>query len=542
MIKKRLKNKTGQVAIFVLMMFSLIFMFFGMAINIGMLVHHKINLQNAADMGALAAAAEQARILNMIGWKNYELRKNFKDFIYRYWVGFNDRHEAFPDPRSAKRRGNLARQGKWTDVMNTIPSYCFGDSSIFEPKPSEGFIACEVSERKGVPAKIIGPLPALIAAVAIEPISATLLTTLYLKAFQLTEETRGNWENYTRFNVNSAFTEVAEYQRRSIDIYNTYLNPVRKNTLSEILNRGGREIFPETPPTAWLNFANENAGFNPNRRPEELRMDHYVSPLFEVPVDYDELAQITVLNNLNENLQERLNIIPLRPQNGYINIRPIIPSFDVFYTTFNIRNDIMRPKRDNPIQVEQFIVGVEKDPNIKTFYSLMVKSQPELPFLPGLMPWELTAVAAAQPFGSRIGPAGNANDYTMPTRLGRRIPMIRIDEERTIDDTQVLHDLKVATATLEHTVQNRDEPILVPNEWDKRRYIFPDPTTKKDPSPVHFSDQVTTIETGAYPAARGSLFTSFRQRAGYSMKLVPIESIIEQLEPVVQEQLKTIKH
>ena len=72
-IKIKLKNTRGQVAIFALLMFSMIFMFFGMAINIGMLVHHKINLQNAADLAALSAAAEQARILNMIGWEKYQL-------------------------------------------------------------------------------------------------------------------------------------------------------------------------------------------------------------------------------------------------------------------------------------------------------------------------------------------------------------------------------------------------------------------------------------------------------------------------------------
>ncbi|MEK7790086.1 MAG: pilus assembly protein TadG-related protein, partial [Deltaproteobacteria bacterium] len=393
MIKKRLKNKTGQVAIFVLMMFSLIFMFFGMAINIGMLVHHKINLQNAADMGALAAAAEQARILNMIGWKNYELRKNFKDFIYRYWVGFNDRHEAFPDPRDRKRRGNLARQGKWTEVMNTIPSYCFGDN--FDEKGNRGgFKACEVS-KEGVSTEVIGPPPGLIAAMAIEPISATLLAALHLRAIQLTKETIGNWKAYSQININGAFNEVIGHQRRSEDIFNTYLNPNRADTLSRILNQVGRESFPQTPPPAWLNFANRNAGFDP-RRSEGFRMDHYVSPLFEVPVDYDELARITVFNNLNANLQERLiGIIPLRPQNGYIHIRPITPPFFVFYTTFDIRGNKMRPKRDNSIPVDDFIVGVEKDPNVKTFYLLMVKSQPELPFLPGLMPWELTAVAAA---------------------------------------------------------------------------------------------------------------------------------------------------
>lgn len=543
---------SGQVAIFVLMMFSLIFMFFGMAINVGMLVHHKINLQNAADMGALAAAAEQARILNMIGWKNYELRKNFKDFIYRYWVGFNDRHAAFPDPRS-RRVANLAFQGRWTEVLNTIPSYCFGDN--FRTADSGGLNACEVSEIKGVPAEIATPPKALIDAVSIEPLSAVLLQTLYQKSIALTEETRGYWENYTRDNVNGAFTEVVEYQRRSEEIYNTYLNPNRADTLSEILNQAGQEIFPETAPPSWVNFANQHTGFDRNR-PEGLRMDHYTSPLLEVPLDYDQLALKTVANNLNFNFTEafregRLTVTPVRPQNGYINIRPINPSFDVFYTTFNIRGGVMRPKRNNPIPVNRFIVGVEKDRSVKTFYALVVKSQPELPFLPGLLPWELTAVAAAQPFGSRVGPAGNSDDYTAQTPFGR-VPIIRVDEEQTIDNTQLLHDLKVAGGNLESLVENRDEPILVPNEWDQRRYIFPDVSTKKERSPIHFSDQVTALPTDSYPAARGSLSTSFGPdpegpagggpRAGYSMKLVPIESVLDQLEPLLQDQLRSIKH
>ena len=132
-IKNTLKNSKGQAAIFILMLFSLIFMFFGMAINIGMLVHHKMNLQNAADMAALSAASEQARILNMIGWKNYELRKNFKYFLYEYWVEYNDRHQYFPDPRpiyASRGAANLAHPGQWTKNPSrpfTVPSFCAGD-------------------------------------------------------------------------------------------------------------------------------------------------------------------------------------------------------------------------------------------------------------------------------------------------------------------------------------------------------------------------------------------------------------------------------
>jgi len=174
-IKDRLKSQSGQVAIFVLMIFSLLFMFFGMAINIGMLVHHKINLQNAADMAALSAAAEQARILNMMGWKNYELRKNFKDFVYTYWVEMNDQHRDFPDPFSA-RAANLQFQGPWTHNSArgnfTVPSYCLGKTF---GDPPGSMITCQ---KEGVPGTFVTPPSGIVALVGAEPISVAWLTFL----------------------------------------------------------------------------------------------------------------------------------------------------------------------------------------------------------------------------------------------------------------------------------------------------------------------------------------------------------------------------
>src|SRR3989338_3901367 len=81
-----LYSHDGQVAVLVIILFSFLFLLSAMVINIGMVIHHKINLQNAADMAAYAGAAEQARILTTIGWKNYELRKNLKELVFFLWV------------------------------------------------------------------------------------------------------------------------------------------------------------------------------------------------------------------------------------------------------------------------------------------------------------------------------------------------------------------------------------------------------------------------------------------------------------------------
>ncbi|MFN9066527.1 MAG: pilus assembly protein TadG-related protein, partial [Bdellovibrionales bacterium] len=50
MMIKIIKNKKGQVAIFIALLFQVLFLFFAMVVNVGLLVHHKINLQNSVDL------------------------------------------------------------------------------------------------------------------------------------------------------------------------------------------------------------------------------------------------------------------------------------------------------------------------------------------------------------------------------------------------------------------------------------------------------------------------------------------------------------
>src|SRR3989338_7563743 len=115
-----LQNQRGQVAIFIALISTLLFMLFGMTINFAMLVHEKINLQNAADMAAYAGAAEQSRILHIMSWKNYELRKVYKEILYLTWIRHNSRNRFFP--RSANQSSDTACK---TEPLH--PSICQGD-------------------------------------------------------------------------------------------------------------------------------------------------------------------------------------------------------------------------------------------------------------------------------------------------------------------------------------------------------------------------------------------------------------------------------
>lgn len=78
------QNQKGQIAIFVALIFQVLFLFFAMVINVGLLVHHKINLQNSVDLAAYYGAMKQAQTMNAIAHTNYQIRQSWKLLAWRY--------------------------------------------------------------------------------------------------------------------------------------------------------------------------------------------------------------------------------------------------------------------------------------------------------------------------------------------------------------------------------------------------------------------------------------------------------------------------
>lgn len=81
-----LKNKDGQIALFFVFIFQLLFILLGMTINITLVVHDKINLQNSLDLAAYYGASKQAEVLNAMSHINYQMRQNYKLLAWRYRV------------------------------------------------------------------------------------------------------------------------------------------------------------------------------------------------------------------------------------------------------------------------------------------------------------------------------------------------------------------------------------------------------------------------------------------------------------------------
>ena len=88
-MKARVRKKlhpTGQLSIFAILIFQVLFILFAMSLNIALVVHDKINLQNSVDIAAYYGAMKQAEMMNAIAHINYQIRQSWKLLTWRYRV------------------------------------------------------------------------------------------------------------------------------------------------------------------------------------------------------------------------------------------------------------------------------------------------------------------------------------------------------------------------------------------------------------------------------------------------------------------------
>ena len=85
-LQKLIQNSRGQIAIFVVLVFQVLFVLFAMTINVGLMIHDKINFQNSLDLAAYYGAQRQAEVLNVMAHINYQMRQNWKLLAWRYRI------------------------------------------------------------------------------------------------------------------------------------------------------------------------------------------------------------------------------------------------------------------------------------------------------------------------------------------------------------------------------------------------------------------------------------------------------------------------
>src|SRR6476659_7270993 len=119
-----MRRESGQASIMIGMIVLTFILFFAFVINTGMLVNAKINLQNAADLAAYAGAAVQARQLTQISYLNYEMRRQWKKFLFRIYVIGNMAQDGFPRTPGARGKMTYVPNNNTPAVDYGVPTTC----------------------------------------------------------------------------------------------------------------------------------------------------------------------------------------------------------------------------------------------------------------------------------------------------------------------------------------------------------------------------------------------------------------------------------
>lgn len=481
-LKKKHACNHGQISI--LMIFSLIPMFtlFAFVVNIGMLVHAKISLQNAADLAAYAGAATQARQLSHISHLNYQMRQTFKRFLFKYYVIGNMSQRCFPRPggvnppecgpkpapNAAYNWINVDRNGKKTGFPG-VPMVCLNTNPEVNP--------CQLAEAVAIvkPPNCLpidptcGALQNAAKAIALiqqkscsgnsSMNSEVLGNWLYATDYDIQMKTQGALDGFISNDLGLVTEELLLYHR--IQTVQSFINkrPFKGVTLSQI-----RSLEANADPA-----------------PHERLL----------------LAFKTALGNLNSKIfdPDDITFSELLPNEDVLSLKPIKPEFKVGITYMDSSDASAGCVMALDYLAAKPVVAVVKQSNELIYYAVKLTAKAKLLFNPfplGGSPdgdIELTAYSAAMPFGSRIGPVVSEEDFIRqgkPTlgngKPGDAIlyPTLKIGPEWTYESNAVLEAFHQAInpdnkggAVSKQDYDRGLRAAMLPDEYEVGQYNIP---------------------------------------------------------------------
>lgn len=390
------RDEGGQMAVFIALIFQVLFVFFAMVINIGLIVHDKINLQNSVDIGAYYAAQRQAEMLNEIAHLNYQVRQDYKLLSWRLralGTFGRESHPLFPE-----RAGDPAPDAPVTDpAVRDYPAFCTAHLYWLENR--------RISPRENLcrqtAGTVIPEIPSI--PVIIDTFSGNAIVRSIIEGF------RSNFDDACRVKGPRSWlfgANVIYAYRRSIAARKSMISVVSKNVSSPIIpgDSGFRDlrvqsVYDGVRKTIVKNLtqANQN-GFQfqavnglatgqcalvPNNSYPYWLKEIAIDPVFT----YMSTTQVGAGCQVNVDLLQ--NVPP----------HPII--------SLNDPNNVLRQLATgefpdgHPYRSSR---GFEKNPWCMAYVGVKATSSPRKPFSPFGQPITLTARAFASPFGGRIGP------------------------------------------------------------------------------------------------------------------------------------------
>jgi hypothetical protein len=400
-MKRIFLNETGQMTVFVALIFQVLFVFFAMVINIGLLVHDKINLQNAVDLGAYYGAQRQAEILNEIAHINYQIRQDNKLLAWRYWVlGTLGRGgDGHPTPPAMESAGVTHPAGA---AATEYPSICIANAAWVESKATQADPENYCYRNYGA-AGAITRIPRLVVIAPFIPAVVGAAINIGVlrnnQAEALSNQGGLNWAigsfwllSYKmaltsrkaviqRLRANLVSPQMVDQDSQSVS--DGVLQTIRKNLTVANLNTFAEDDFKFTNGLATSVCAGGKNDGDPTIK--------------EIRTTKGMLYTYTTIGN-----DAQVNVAPMYDTTHADDLQ----SYDPSGILRGFANQEYNSNIDNSqvAGLNASSLGFEKNPWCMAYVAVHAKSTPRKPFAPFGQPVELVARAFAQPFGGRIGP------------------------------------------------------------------------------------------------------------------------------------------
>lgn len=390
MIKQQrrfLASQRGQMAIFVALIFQVLFVLFAMAINVALVVHDKINLQNAVDLAAYYAAERQAEILNVIAHENYMIRQSWKLLAWRYRaLGSGGVLEPQIHPLQA---GHLINEEKEFGKENNIfPAVCILHELNWSITAGESL--CKRPETR---------IPDLPRVAVVAPFLSFNIAFAAL-AEQLRATVRDRCENAGGFNwwwAMGSLTAFRMDQRNRKQVIAGLANNLSKGQNDDFIDLDGNSVSSGAYRTFEKNLTFANSQnitnfqmFNSLQGQDRAKWlpEIDISPVLTYVLNQNGCNGSATATSSPPPGGPSLDVILNDPPAG-LGGKDLLPWAKV---DFMQGNDY------------QYSLGVEKNPWVMAYVGVRAETEPRQIFFPFGKAIKITARGYAKPFGGRIGP------------------------------------------------------------------------------------------------------------------------------------------
>jgi hypothetical protein len=394
------------------------------AVNTGLLINAKISVQTAADAAAYAGAAVQARQLNAISYLNYDMRRQFKKFLFRYAYVSSIGNAGFPANTGGPQSGNydfpkldFTADAAGSRLPLKVPVVCIPISASVN-STTDTCLSVNYRNTSFDVTQAVGPVGSLNA-----------ITQAYLQSvISISQVANDLCSGRSGVNVFTALAWLFRGELNSTfikDLLDRTMAPIPSVTAAEKV-----EILKRVSPLV------EGLGLYPRNLIHLMRIDTLKTFLNEKPanVTIDEvrsfenaagadahertiLAFKSALGNLNSSVfdAEKTRLEELQPAK-LIELDEVKADFKVYIQA--MEKNPTAPTTDSRTACQSFIYTIPANQapigvrlattgGKNVFYAVRLRTfvKPRgLLFMQGAGELELDAMAGAKPFGSRIGP------------------------------------------------------------------------------------------------------------------------------------------